>query len=511
MFMYSALKQSRTLFFIGTGVFFCAVGLLLFSANMQRGLSHDEHMYVAGGELVARGLGLPYRNFPYLQMPNLVFIYAALFGVSDYLLLSARLFSTLVSLGSLALVFLLVSDLLGGSSYFARFILAAGSVMLIVNNPIFNYTSGQAWNHDLPMLFCLGAFVLLRRGTLEGGGEKGMIVGGLLAGLAVGTRLLFLLVLPVCIFAIAMPPLRLPGRGQLRLVMLFGAGIVLGLLPSLLMFALAPGQFVYGNFVYHQANGEFWERIGYTRAMDLAGKLGYLWEVVLQPGNLVLALGLLTLGITVVLMKAHRVFAAWREFYLALMVAVALLVGVFVPDPSWYQYYFAPLPFLVLCIGYCAAALYRARVWSLALFALIVLLSFVYRPPFYPVENLLSPDRWEPVRVHHVGEEIGKYVGSERVLTFAPIYPLEGGAGIYADLAAGPFTWRSITLLSEGERAASGLMSPGELTGLLNREPPKAILVGFEPDLEMPWIEYAKGRGYREVALGDGAILWLAP
>ncbi|HKP51063.1 MAG TPA: glycosyltransferase family 39 protein [Chloroflexia bacterium] len=509
--MYSALKQPRTLFLIGTGVFLCAIGLLLFSANMQRGLSHDEHMYVAGGELLARGLGLPYRDFPYLQMPNLVFIYAALFGVSDYLLLSARLLSTLAALGSLTLVFVLVSNLLRGSSYLVRFLLAAGSVSLIINNPIFNYTSGQAWNHDLPVFFCLGALALLRRGALEGGQGKWVIVSGLLAGLAVGTRLLFLLVVPAFIIFISILPPGPSMRGRSRPVGLFGAGVGLGLLPSLVMFALAPGQFLYGNFVYHQANGEFWEKIGYMRAMDLAGKLGYLWEVVLQPANLVLALGLLTLGIAAILMKAFTAFAAWREFYLALTLTIALSVGAFVPDPSWYQYYFAPLPFLVLSIVYCAAALYRVKVWPLALFALMVLLSFIYRSPFFPLENLLAPDRWATVRAHKMGEEIRKYVGDERVLTFAPIYPLEGGARIYSDFAAGPFTWRSITLLSEGKRAASGLMSPVELNELLDREPPKAILVGFEPDLEVPWIEYAQERGYKEVALGDGAILWLAP
>ena len=42
---------------------------------MRKELSHDEQMYVAGGELPAQGL-LPYRDYPYLQMPNLAFTYA---------------------------------------------------------------------------------------------------------------------------------------------------------------------------------------------------------------------------------------------------------------------------------------------------------------------------------------------------------------------------------------------------------------------------------------------------
>ena len=512
--MYATLKQPRTLYLIGAVLFFCVVALVLFSANMQRGLSHDEHMYVAGGDLASKGLGLPYRDYPYLQMPNLALIYAGLFAVTDYLLLSARVFSTLAALGSLAQVFMLVSSALRGAPYLPRFILAAGSVALIINNSIFAYTSGQAWNHDLPVLLCLGAFALVSR-TLVGASGAGawwFVLGGLLVGLAVGTRLLFLLIAPVFLMAVALSPHRQLERPRPRRVAAFLAGMALGLLPSLALFVIAPGQFLYGNLVYHQANAAFWETIGYTRAMDLAGKIAYTWEVLLQPENLAPVLGFLALGVAAILVRRlDAQFSVPREVWLAIGVTLVLLVGAFVPDPTWYQYYFAPLPFLTLSFAYCAAALYRkARSW-LVLFVAVVAMSFVLRPPLYPVENLLYPDSWATIRVHKVGVEVRRYAGDNRVLTFAPIYPLEGGAQIYRDFAAGPFTWRSLTFISDGQRAASGLMSPAEIERLLQREPPRAILVGFERDLEVPWIEFARGRNYREVILGDGATLWLAP
>jgi hypothetical protein len=498
---------------------FIAVGLLLFSANMQRGLSHDEHMYVAGGDLLARGLGLPYRDYPYLQMPNLVFIYAGLFNVSSYLLLSARLFSTLSALGTLLLVFSTACGWLRTSSYLARFVIAAGSVLLIINSPIFAYTSGQAWNHDAALLFCMGAFALYShsarrirpKSKFQSPKLRWPLVVGLLAGLAVGTRLLFLFVVPLFALALIMLPPDPPVRERLRLLALYLGGVLLGLLPSLCLFLLAPGRFLYGNFVYHQANGDFWERIGYTRAMDPVGKLAYLWEVITAPATLLLVTALLALAITAVVTRTYRVTGGRREFYLVPMLVLALLAGAFVPDPSWYQYFFAPLPFLVLCIACCAALLYERLPWILALSAALTLTSFALRQPFYPLEDLLAPDRWATIKVHKVGEEIKRQVGSGPVLTFAPIYPLEGGVSIYTDFATGPFTWRSITFLSDAERVASGLLSPIELDSLLASEPPSAILVGFEPDLEGPWIEFAQKHAYKEVSLGEGAILWVAP
>jgi len=245
--------------------------------------------------------------------------------------------------------------------------------------------------------------------------------------------------------------------------------------------------------------------------MDLPGKLGYLWEVVVQPASLVLVLGVLALGIAILLMRASASIESKRTFLLVGMVLLTLVVGVELPTPTWYQYFFAPLPFVVLCAAYFAGALCRKAQWTLMLGGLIVAVSFLFRPASYTLDGLNTPMLWTTMRVHDMGVSMRDEVRGEPVLTFAPIIPLEGGLPIYGDFAAGPFSWRSITLLSEDERKGAGLMSPGEVNRMLNRVPPKGILVGFEPDLERAWIDYAHARNYHGAEMSYGAMLFYLP
>ncbi len=95
-----------------------------------------------------------------------------------------------------------------------------------------------------------------------------------------------------------------------------------------------------------------------------------------------------------------------------------------------------------------------------------------------------------------------------KVLTFAPIFPLEGGLDIYPDFAAGPFTWRSAPLMDASERQRLGILSHSQLERLLTTNPPSGILVGYEPDLEAPFIKYAQDHGFTPITLPDGNTLW---
>jgi hypothetical protein len=380
-------------------------------------------------------------------------------------------------------------------------------------NPVFRYASGQAWNHDASVLLTLSAFVALHTGA-RGGWHAGWVrLGGVLLGLAVGTRLTFAFVVPVFIAAVAAYPtlagMKVSWRARLRPALTFGDGLVLGLVPSLVAFFMAPRQFVFGNVEYHEMNALFWQKVGYDRTMDATGKLDYLWDVVAQPANFVLAVG--SISLLVAGLVAHRgVGKPWQfELLFAGALLPAILLGALAPTPSWYQYFYALVPFMVLVAAYGAAALYQRALWTLAGFGLMLLLLAGLGQPAYSLKGLSDPANWVPVRVHDLGLEVSRYAGKGKVLTFAPIYALEGGADTYDLLAVGPFVWRSGSLLEPDERRDLGLPSHEEFARQLAQEPPGAILTGFEEGLEAPWLDFARERGYELVRLPGEKVLWL--
>ena len=118
-----------------------------------------------------------------------------------------------------------------------------------------------------------------------------------------------------------------------------------------------------------------------------------------------------------------------------------LLAGAIAPTPTWYQYYYAVVPFMALAVLFGASALYSIGGWwrwATALFGVAALVCAAYAIPAYTKLNMsLSSAGWVPLKTHAVGEEIRRAVGMGRVLTLAPLFPLEGGLDIYDELAAG--------------------------------------------------------------------------
>ena len=53
------------------------------------------------------------------------------------------------------------------------------------------------------------------------------------------------------------------------------------------------------------------------------------------------------------------------------------------------------------------------------------------------VLELSTPRNWVPVQVHQVGMDLAGVTNHGRVLTLAPIFPLEGGCDTYEELATG--------------------------------------------------------------------------
>ncbi|MBF6614162.1 MAG: hypothetical protein IVW55_13630 [Chloroflexi bacterium] len=505
-------KGQKLLFITLSGLFFVVLALLLLSANMQKGLNHDEYIYVSSGKLLASGGLLPYRDYPYLQMPNLVFVYAILFSFTSHLLLAARLFSTACALLICGLLFYTSTRLFGGYHYLLSFLISVSSVLLLVANPLFIYTSGLAWNHDFPLLLSVAAALIWcykRRTT------GWLVLTGLLLAFAVGTRLSFApLLLPFTLAVLI--EVRAHREKARRQLALFGLGATAGILPALVTFVLAPQQFIFGNVEYHRLNETYRSASGYTRAMTLSGKVDYMWPVFGEAGTffLLVAVGSLV-AIVVILVRWWRVrLKAQEEFLFLVSLLPFLLAGILAPTPSWYQYFYALTPFLILALLYgvkAVTALREKGKWGITILPLLAIISIANGLPAYTgLGGALLPERWVPNEVHRAGLEISAASKGE-VLTLAPLLPLEGGAAIYPQFVTGPFIWRIGPYLPPGEERAMGLVTQRNLESFLSAQPPQSIYVGREADQEGPLADYARAHGYSPRTLTDGTTLWLAP
>jgi hypothetical protein len=123
--------------------------------------------------------------------------------------------------------------------------------------------------------------------------------------------------------------------------------------------------------------------------------------------------------------------------------------------------------------------------------------------------DAISIEDWEGMKTHRQAEEIRSHVPRGRVLTLAPICPLEAGLSIYPAFSTGPFAWRISPYVEPAKAARLGILSPATLEQALRAAPPSGVLVGFEGKGEVLLSKYARKNGYESRALADDHRLWV--
>lgn len=527
--VFSANTGDRVLLVVTVAGFFLVVGMLLLGLNMRRGLNHDEHQFVAGATLLARDSLLPYRDFPYFHVPLLSLIYALLFQSWERLLLVSRLFSVLMAWFTLWLIFAAGFRRRAAPSLRERSTFAALGTLWLVSLPIFTYTSGRAWNHDVAVLFLLLAFFIHSDAMVERRSPWWLGASGLLLGMAATTRLSFaVLGIPFLLVIWLYPVYARVQRWQATLAFVLGAAV--GALPTLWLFATDPAAFIFGNLEYVRLNTAYYQEIGHTEAMTFWGKLVYFGRfLIAQPAD-GLAVLLLVVGVLPLLSTLRRRLPFVRTgasptpkeeslFRLAFVLFLLLfsLVGAFAATPSQLQYFYALFPLVILGIIYALTAWpTHMHIAGLRLFIFGALVSILLSIPAYApgMFTLFSPSEWRPNKLHVHGQWAMRLVDDGPVLTLSPIPVLEGGGAIYPEFAPGPFAWRIAALVEPERRADLHLVAPEELDRFLEDQPPGAILVGLDNDdiaEEQPLIDYAERNAYVPVPMPDDGTLWLQP
>lgn len=518
-------------------LFFALIFAILFSHAMLTTLNHDEYQFVAGGQLLAaRGL-LPYRDYPFLHMPYMLWVNGLVFKVTSYDFLAARLLTALFGLLSAGLVFLNVFRCSSHAPRAFRHLLSCAAVFLFVTNSAYLDANGRALNHAVPSLLSLLAFEVFSQRRAEKGRWLHFLLVGSLTGLAMGTRLTYAMLIPAFTVAILFMPLNDPAYKEspqlghvLRNLFSFASGIGIALLPVSLLAVIAPRQFLFGNFVYIHLNTGYRQAVGYGEAMTLAGKLVYFVQNVLsQPVNLLLYALALGLGILAIASWAKHKDHRSLPGALVSLLSLCLFISAFGPTPTWSQYFFAPLPFLVIGSAWMVIGFQQqsSRLgWGLlGLILVLALLSSIRNDAFREVTSLREPQTWVPNQVHRFADQIKEVLPEGKVLTLAPIFPLEAGLDTCEMFTVGPLVWRSAHILSQDKRQAYQIIALTELDAYLQDQPPDAILLGLEDrydgfwaenpgTLEIPLREVAEANGYVPIELtpgfGEGReILWV--
>jgi hypothetical protein len=523
-----ALTKSWNKQKILTGSIVVILFLLTLTLNISRAVradyNHDEDQFISSARLLLDEHLLPYRDYPYFHTPYLIFVYALIFSVTgNYSLLAARLFSSLCATASVVLVFWMVLYFFRAHPAKYRYLVAIGILFLYLANPLFAATAGISWNHNLSVLCMLGSLCLAILAPSKKTPEIWIFTSGLFLGLAIGVRLSSLTSLPAFLLALFWWPGSFTWKRFIRLGLSFAAGLIIALLPLLWLFYSAPQQFIFGNLVYPQLNTEY--RLNVPVAYEgtipvygtrtLADKFDFLWNnVILQPINLLLFISLVFWGWTSLAVHLGRKSDnAFRNILVFASVPL-VAIGGFFPTPTWYQYFYAPLPFALLAIAlgltYLTPSKNHLGKWFIILLLQIVILSNIFALKDYRRMSFLRYiDLWKPLVIHQAGVDLRERLGvNGEVFTVAPIYPLEGGLKIYPSLSTGVFAFRTGSLLSEQQRQQQGIISSENFEAYLDKNPPNGILTGFDQVLEKPLVQYATSRGYQSYPIDKGLILW---
>lgn len=487
-------------------IFFTAAIPFVLTLALTSPQSHDEDQHIAAGALVAREGLLPYRDFPCLHTPNLALLYGVIFRETDYLMLSARLVSAASAAAIVGLVAAIAWAAFRNRGRIVAWLAAVGAAVLCLFSKSFATTTGLAWNQELSLLLALVAGVTLWIGVRDS--KLGwLFVAGLFAGLAIGTRVTYApLLAPFGLTVLFGGPREL-GKIVSR-VCWFCGGCVVGFLPVIVLWTLAPEAAKFGILDFAKANIDYRVATGEPRTMTFLKKVRFFFkEIVREDFPLYLA-ALIPFAAVMFVLRRRLSLVLW---YLLVLLPFVLW-GAMAPSPLFDQYFYPFAPFLTLCAVASLSALPWDRkhlLWVPVLCGIMAVLSIVRVAEEYgKMDRLEEAEDWTPIEQHETGRDYRRIVGDGRVLTLAPAVAVEGGMPIYPEFAAGPFAWRVSEYVDPGKAARIGLVTPHTLPALLQKSPPAAVVLQAEKGLENEFRAWVESRRFAPVRASDGHDIW---
>lgn len=506
-----ARRMGQIALFIGLAVLLAAV----YGRLMGYGLRRDEMMFVPPARLLD-DLTL-YQDIFYNHVPYSAWYFRGfdlIFGAGG-LLFSARM-GIFAAWLMLAGVTSWLTLRLSGSTRLSLF----SAIAVLTCHPLMNEPGMAASNNLLQLPFALaglGFFLIeLNERRLR---TTRLFASGLCLSIAAGMKVSAVAFIPPVAIAAFLLPAALPFKLRVRRVALpILIGGLVGALPLFILLLSDPQLFLAHIVKFHTGpHVAYWEVNRLTEpglALGLGAKAQLAYGIWLEGVPLIIGFVILCFGWMAFTGPAAQHSADQHAIGPVLVTLGALLTTAmmsFLPTPGFSQYYIAPLVVLPIL-----AALMFARVpWTkhdytrpvLAAASLLCVLTAL--PWLAPdLRTTLGVSTSTPQRMHTGGRALAATMTEQgivngKVATFLPIYPLEAGLDVYPELATGQFAYR-IAEHTDPDLAKHYVMAGADqIASVFDREPPAAFLLGYEPTLEAPLLNYAKAHGYREISV-DG-------
>jgi len=114
------------------------------------------------------------------------------------------------------------------------------------------------------------------------------------------------------------------------------------------------------NLVYTRLNTLYYQELHFKMNMDLGSKIsGFLSNTVSSPLNFILYALLVFVGITSFVLFIRKKSPTDLNILAVATFAFTLFLTAFAPTPTQQQYFFAPVPFLVIILAIVGSEIYR--------------------------------------------------------------------------------------------------------------------------------------------------------
>ncbi len=457
--------------------------------SQHRLIDADEGFYLLAARLVLQHKS-PYLDFFYTQAPLLPYVYAAwlkLFGISW---VSARVLSAVLTTTLGALLYEhICAETESWIAGVAAVVLFASSSLVFSWFPI-------AKTLGLGTVFLFAAYIILARLSVRSPGWL-IALAGMLAAFSADTRSYVIVVVPVLLWWVY----RRSRPQPLKHLAYFCAGLVLGFLPSLVLFIASPGAFLFNNIGYHALrSGEGliadWHNKGATiKALFVGSHTGFQFSV--------LCLACLAMVVS----RRKKRESSRLAFAIALVLGIVSLL----PTPSEVQYFSMIMPFLIVVAvsfahDYIAAMTTPKLIHIGSTATAILLIGFVAAgvPSFHRylftgetvpgIRVRAAAPNWTLQAVTAVSTALDQIASpGQEVASFWPGYIFASHADPYPGFENdfGMYVGRRI---GEEQRLEYHILSPPDMIMVFERRGPKVAVIGNQgPQSGGPSVVAAEG------------------